>query len=137
MTEFPYFPQSASTHSAPPRSFASPEVNWARAVIPQAIVLLQRRFNGRIEDVLQSQRFHSGEDLDHTILQYVTLDNQELSQSALDSRTPLRAIKDWHKLKPMLLKNSYNTLREMTARDRRLSKIIQKAYDAKCPFQIA
>ncbi|WP_238394081.1 DDE-type integrase/transposase/recombinase, partial [Rhodovulum sulfidophilum] len=31
------------------------------------------RFNGRIEEVLQSHRFHSGEDLEQTILRYVHL----------------------------------------------------------------
>ncbi len=31
------------------------------------------RFNGRIEDVLQSHRVHSGEDLEQTILRYMTL----------------------------------------------------------------
>jgi transposase InsO family protein len=60
------------------------------------------RFNGRIEDVLQSHRFQSGEDLEQTILRYVTLDNQQLPQSALASRTPLQATKDWHKLRPEL-----------------------------------
>ena len=32
-----------------------------------------KRFNGRIEDVLQSHRFRSGEDLEQTILRYVRL----------------------------------------------------------------
>jgi transposase InsO family protein len=58
------------------------------------------RFNGRIEDVLQSHRFQSGEDLEQTILRYVTLYNQQLPQSALASRTPLQAMKDWHKIRP-------------------------------------
>ena len=40
------------------------------------------RFNGRIEDVLQSHRFHSGEDLEQTILRYVHLYNTQLPQSA-------------------------------------------------------
>lgn len=62
------------------------------------------RFNGQIEDVLQSHRFHSGEDLEQTILRYVTLYNQQLPQSALASRTPLQAMKDWHKLRPELFK---------------------------------
>src|SRR6056300_59442 len=62
------------------------------------------RFNGRIEDVLQSHRFQSGEDLEQTILRYVTLYNQQLPQSALASRTPLQAMKDWHKLRPELFK---------------------------------
>jgi transposase InsO family protein len=62
------------------------------------------RFNGRIEDVLQSHRFHSGEDLEQTILRYVHLYNSKLPQSALASRTPLQAMKDWHKLRPELFK---------------------------------
>ena len=62
------------------------------------------RFNGRIEDVLQSHRFQSGEDLEQTILRYVTLYNQQLPQSALASRTPLQAMKDWHKLRPEMFK---------------------------------
>lgn len=33
------------------------------------------RFNGRIEDVLQSHRFQSGEDLEETLLRYVHLYN--------------------------------------------------------------
>ena len=32
------------------------------------------------------------------------LPNQQLPQSALGSRTPLQAMKDWHKLKPELFK---------------------------------
>ena len=62
------------------------------------------RFNGRIEDVLQSHRFQSGEDLEQTILRYVTLYNQQLPQAALASRTPLQTMKDWHKLRPDLFK---------------------------------
>ena len=62
------------------------------------------RFNGRIEDVLQSHRFQSGEDLEQTILRYVTLYNQQLPQAALASRTPLQAMKDWHKLRPELFR---------------------------------
>ena len=72
--------------------------------MPQSVVLQHCRFNGRIEDVLQSHRFHSGEDLEQTILRYVTLYNQQLPQSALASRTPLQAMKDWHKLRPELFK---------------------------------
>ena len=62
------------------------------------------RFNGRIEDVLQSHRFKNGEDLEQTILRYVALYNSQLPQSALASRTPLQAMKDWHKLRPELFK---------------------------------
>ena len=62
------------------------------------------RFNGRIEDVLQSHHFRSGEELDATLHRYVLLYNQQLPQSVLHSRTPLQAMKDWHKLKPELFK---------------------------------
>jgi len=62
------------------------------------------RFNGRIEDVLQSHRFRSGEDLEKTILRYVRLYNGQLPQSVLKGRTPIDALKDWHRDKPGLFK---------------------------------
>ena len=62
------------------------------------------RFNGRIEEVLQSHHFRSGEELETTLHRYVLLYNQQLPQSALGSKTPLQAMKDWHKLKPDLFR---------------------------------
>ena len=62
------------------------------------------RFNGRIEEVLQSHHFRSGEELEATLHRYVWLYNQQLPQSALGSKPPLQAMKDWHKLKPELFK---------------------------------
>jgi len=62
------------------------------------------RFNGRIEEVLQSHHFRSGEELETTLHRNVALYNQQLPQSALGSKTPLQAMKDWHKLKPELFK---------------------------------
>jgi transposase InsO family protein len=62
------------------------------------------RFNGRIEEVLQSHHFRSGEELETTLHRYVWLYNQQLPQSALGSKSPLQAMKDWHKLKPELFK---------------------------------
>ena len=62
------------------------------------------RFNGRIEEVLQSHHFRSGEELKTTLHRYVWLYNQQLHQSALGSKAPLQAMKDWHKLKPELFK---------------------------------
>ena len=70
---------------------------------PQTNGMIER-FNGRIEDVLQSHHFRSGEELEATLDRYVWLYNQELPQSALGSKTPLQAMKDWHKLKPELFK---------------------------------
>ena len=60
------------------------------------------RFNGRIEEVLQSHHFRSGEELETTLHRYVWLYNQQLPQSALGSKSPLQAMKDWHTLKPKL-----------------------------------
>jgi len=62
------------------------------------------RFNGRIEEVLQSHHFRSGEEPETTLLRYVWPYNQQLPQSALGSKTPLQAMKTWHKLKPELFK---------------------------------
>ena len=62
------------------------------------------RFNGRIEDVLQSHHFRSGEELEQTILRYVRLYNGQLPQSVLKGRTPIDALKDWHRQKPELFK---------------------------------
>jgi len=64
------------------------------------------RFNGRIEDVLQSHRFHSGEDMETTLHRYVLLYNQQLPQSALGSRTPMKTMKDWHQSHPQLFVKS-------------------------------
>jgi hypothetical protein len=54
--------------------------------------------------VLQSHHFRSGEELEATLNRYVWLYNQQLPQSALGSKTPLQAMKDWHKLKPEIFK---------------------------------
>ena len=48
------------------------------------------RFNGRIEDVLQSHHFRSGEEPETTLHRYVWLYNQQLPQSALGNKTPCR-----------------------------------------------
>jgi transposase InsO family protein len=73
--------------------------------LPQTNGMVER-FNGRIEDVLQSHYFRSGEDPNATMHRYVLLYNQQLPQSVLQSRTPLQAMKDWHKLKPELFKKN-------------------------------
>ncbi len=62
------------------------------------------RFNGRISDVLKTNRFDSREDLEQTLLRYVRLYNHQLPQSALDSKPPIMAMKEWHKTHPELFK---------------------------------
>ena len=81
----PMRPQSEPLSAIGPRTMASGMVE---------------RFNGRIEDVLQSHRFDGGEDLERTILRYVRLYNGQLPQSVLSGRTPIDALKDWQRQKP-------------------------------------
>ena len=54
--------------------------------------------------MLQSHHFRSGEELETTLNRYVLLYNQQLPKSASGSKTPLQAMKDWHKPKPELFK---------------------------------
>ncbi len=68
------------------------------------------RFNGRIEEVLQSHHFRSGEELETTLHRYVWLYNQQLPQSALGSKTPFQTMKEWHKIKPELFWKQPNYL---------------------------
>ena len=60
------------------------------------------RFNGRIADVLKTHHFHSGQDLEQTLMRYVTLYNHQLPQSALKSKTPMQAMKEWYASRPDL-----------------------------------
>jgi transposase InsO family protein len=70
---------------------------------------MAERFNGRIEDILQSHHFRSSKDLAATLRRYVWLYCQQLPQSALTCKTPLQAIKGRHKLKPeMFQKQPYD-----------------------------
>jgi hypothetical protein len=69
------------------------------------------RFNGRIEGVLQSHRFRSAEDLEQTILRCVQLYNGQLPQTVLKGRTPIGALKDWHRQKPEQLGNGRGGIR--------------------------
>jgi len=45
-----------------------------------------------------------GEDLEQMILRYVRLYNGQLPQSVLKGRTPIDALKNWHRHKPELFK---------------------------------
>jgi len=76
---------------------------------------MAERFIGRIAEVLQSHHFRSGAELETTLHRYVLLCNQQLPQSALGSKTPLQAMKDWHKLKRQPFKKQQYYL---TGRDR-------------------
>jgi hypothetical protein len=86
----------------PPKS---PQTNGIPLVHLQCIAGQRvERFNGRIEEVLQSHDIRSGEELETTLHRYVWLYNQQLPQPALGSKPPLQAMKDWHNLRPELFK---------------------------------
>ncbi len=64
------------------------------------------RFNGRISDVLKTNRFDSALDLEQTLMRYLYLYNTQLPQSALGSRTPMLVMKGWHSSHPHLFVKS-------------------------------
>ncbi len=61
-----------------------------------------RTWTGRISDVLRTNRFDSALDLEQTPMRYVHPYNTQLPQSALGSRTPMQAMKDWYRSHPHL-----------------------------------
>jgi transposase InsO family protein len=60
------------------------------------------RFNGRISEVLATNRFQDGEDLRSAITRYVWLYNHQLPQKALGYQAPIAALKRWYAEKPDL-----------------------------------
>jgi transposase InsO family protein len=63
---------------------------------------MEKRFDGRIADVLKPHNFNSAEDLEQTLQRYVALYNHQLPQSALQSKTPMQTMKKWHQTHPDL-----------------------------------
>jgi len=58
------------------------------------------RFHSRISDLVRTNHFDSAIDLEQTLIRYVHRHNTQLPLSALRSRTPIQAMKDWHKFHP-------------------------------------
>jgi transposase InsO family protein len=97
----------------PPKS---PQTNGMVKHLPsRAFSMHCRAVNGRIEEVLQSQYFLSGEELEATLHRYVWLYNQQLQKSTIGSKPPLQAMKEVHKLKPERLKKQPYYLRDVTS----------------------
>ncbi len=70
---------------------------------------LVERFNGRIEEVLQTHHFDSTADLDTTLHRYVELYNHHIPQKALGHLTPIQTLKNWQLSHPHLFrKRVYN-----------------------------
>jgi transposase InsO family protein len=63
---------------------------------------LVERFNGRIEEVLQTHHFDSTADLETTLYRYTALYNHHIPQRALGHLTPVQALKHWQTSHPHL-----------------------------------
>lgn len=79
------------------------EHRLTRPGTPQTNGMVER-FNGRIADILKTHHFLSGEDLEQTLLRYATLYNAQLPQAALNSQTPMDAMRIWYASHPHLFK---------------------------------
>jgi transposase InsO family protein len=68
------------------------------------------RFNGRIADVLATNRFHSGEHLADTLQRYVSIDKGYIPQRALGHISPHEALQQWFQKQPDLFVSRVNNL---------------------------
>lgn len=68
------------------------------------------RFNGRIQEVLQTRRFDSGEDLESTLHRYAAVYNRHIPQRALGHLAPEQAIEKWRESHPNLFHDKDNNL---------------------------
>ncbi|HDU1828437.1 TPA: IS481-like element ISKpn27 family transposase, partial [Klebsiella pneumoniae] len=67
------------------------------------------RFNGRISDIVNQTRFGSAAELESTLRNYVKIYNHSIPQRALQHKTPVQALKEWHEKRPELFrKRVYN-----------------------------
>ncbi len=68
------------------------------------------RFNGRIADVLATNRFRSGEHLADTLQRYVSIYNSYIPQRALGHVSPQEALQQWFQKQPDLFVSRVNNL---------------------------
>ena len=67
------------------------------------------RFNGRIAEILRSERFDSSADLKQTLENYQWAYNHQIPQRALGHVSPIQALKEWQKKRPdLFVKRVYN-----------------------------
>jgi len=70
------------------------------------------RFNGRINELLQQTRFDSRADLETTLLNYLKLYNHHIPQRAIDSKTPILALKEGKKSALSYSSNAFTIKRD-------------------------
>ncbi len=76
---------------------------------PQTNGMIER-FNGRIADVLATNRFRSGEHLADTLQRYVSIYNGYIPQRALGHVSPHEALQQWFQKQPDLFVSRVNNL---------------------------
>ncbi len=76
---------------------------------PQTNGMIER-FNGRIADVLATNRLRSGEHLADTLQRYVNIDNGYIPQRALGHVSPHEALRQWLQKQPDLFVSRVNNL---------------------------
>ncbi len=76
---------------------------------PQTNGMIER-FNGRISEVLATNRFRSGEHLAETLQRYVNVYNHHLPQRALGHVCPVEALEQWRVKQPELFVSEINNL---------------------------
>lgn len=64
------------------------------------------RFNGRISELLQQNRFANAAELATTLQNYLKLYNHNMPQRAIGSKMPIQSLKEWQRLKPHLFVES-------------------------------
>ena len=111
-----YLPQMANATTRPLWAIAGQSLAGQRV----------ERFNGRIAEVLKTNRFDRALDPEQTLMRYVALLNTQLPQSALRSRTPMQAMKDWYRSHPHLFTKSP---RSLPARDTKQHMACRKNLD--------
>ena len=76
---------------------------------PQTNGMIER-FNGRISEVLATNRFRSGEHLAETLQRYVNVYNHHIPQRALGHVCPVEALEQWRVKQPELFVSEINNL---------------------------
>ena len=60
------------------------------------------RFNGRVSEIVNQNRFASSAELEDTLMHYLSTYNQLIPQRALKHQTPVQALKTWQSERPEL-----------------------------------
>ena len=63
---------------------------------------MPEHFNGKLEDIFQTDKFQADKDLEKIIYRYVNIYNSHLPQKALSNKSPIDSMKQWQVKRPDL-----------------------------------